>query len=107
MFSESVAQKPTIAVSPGMKAPMKLPMSVNFEGWESMGPKPSAFTYAQMSSARPTTMRNGAEYSSRNLMDSVPLTMKYSVTAQNTANPSSSPGWTPMASFIATELSGS
>ncbi len=55
---------------------MKEPGSVNFEGCERMGPKPSAFTYAQASSARPTTMRNGAEYSSRNLMDSVPLTMK-------------------------------
>src|SRR5688572_28194769 len=91
MLSDSVAQKPTMAVSEGKNTRMKSALVANFEGWDRMGPNPPAFTYAQASNARPTTIRNGADTLSSHLMLSVPLTMNHTFNAQKTRKPSASP----------------
>ena len=91
MLSDNVAQNPTMAVNDGKNTFMKSALVANLEGCDKMGPKPPAFTYAQPSSARPTTIKNGAAKLSNHLMLSVPLTMNHTFMAQNTRNPSASP----------------
>ena len=49
MLSESVAQKPTIAVRPAAKTGRNSAVDWNFEGWAKIGPQPLAATNAQTS----------------------------------------------------------
>ncbi len=105
MFSESVAQNPTIAVRLGANTLRSCPSGI-FDGCDSIGPNPPALAYAQPSSTRPITMRNGAAHVSRNLIDSVPFRMKWRLMAQKTAKPRSSPGWMPITPLNAAEVSG-
>ncbi len=76
MFSESVAQKPIIPVSAGKKNvqnwPAFGPPGSNCDGCRSIGPKPSACTYAHASSASPSTISSGALMFSRTRIDSIP-----------------------------------
>ena len=56
MLSESVAQKPTIPVSEGMKILKKEPKSLNLLGWERRGPKPLAAVTIQITRTRARMM---------------------------------------------------
>ena len=51
MFNESVAQKPTTAVSAGKKNLKNEAVSLNFEGACKIGPRPFAATTAQQNNA--------------------------------------------------------
>jgi len=71
----SVAQKPTIAVRLGQKSGQNGFASAGVV-MASIAPSPSVFMMPQPSNASPIAMRNGAAHVSRNLMLSVPRTMK-------------------------------
>ena len=60
MFKDKVAQKPTMPVSEGKKYLQKSSLVANFEGWLSIGPKPSAATIAQHNNARAATGKKKA-----------------------------------------------
>src|SRR5437763_6643940 len=60
MLSESVAQKPIIAVSDGTNTLKNSPAVVNFPGSLRSGPSPLARDTAQTSSAAVITSTNGA-----------------------------------------------
>ena len=80
IFSASVAQKPTIAVSPGQNVaqnrPSFLPPATNCEGAESIEPMPPAFDVAHQTSAMHITILIGADQLSSQRIESVPCTMK-------------------------------
>ena len=80
MFSASVAQKPTIAVSPGQKvaqnSPAFLPPAANCDGADSIVPKPPAFDVAHHTSATHITTLIGADQLSSQRIESVPCQMK-------------------------------
>eukprot|EP01031_Cornospumella_fuschlensis_P051887 gene51887-63445_t len=87
MFSASVAQKPTIAVSDGQNTaenwPAFLPPSTNAEGWSRMGPKPPALSQAHHSSTKQMTILIGAVQVSSLRMASMPCTTNQNCSAQN------------------------
>src|SRR5215510_14585125 len=60
MFSETVAQKPTVAFKAGTRNFRKSAKLLNLEGADSIGPKPPALLYAQPKSRRPTANKIGA-----------------------------------------------
>src|SRR5271154_89739 len=72
MFSESVAQYPTIAVNDGKKKWRKLPVEWKRLGAESIGPKPPALCSIQNSSISDITSMKGAEKLCRKRIDSTP-----------------------------------
>src|SRR5512140_930532 len=73
MFSATVAQKPTIAVSEGIKNGRNSESVWNLLGVESTGPNPPALLVIHHSSSTPTPSMNGAPMPSRNLMVSMPF----------------------------------
>ena len=72
MFSESVAQKPIIAVSDGTKTGQNSPSVWNFPGWASSGPRPLARDTAHHSSTAVITSTNGAAQFSTSRSRSIP-----------------------------------
>src|SRR3954463_10487782 len=83
MFSESVAQKPTIAVSCGTKTRQNSPGVLNFEPCEKSSRTEPSFHVAHQSRASPATIRNGAAHDSSHLIESIPCHTKCRFTAQN------------------------
>ena len=87
MFSASVAQKPTMAVSDGQNVgqnwPAFLPPSTNCDGASSSGPKPPAFWYTQPSSTKQIAIFSGAVYVSSLRIAFMPCTMNQNWIAQN------------------------
>src|SRR6202161_1923107 len=73
MFSESVAQYPTIAVNDGKKKWRKLLVEWKRLGAESIGPKPPALCSIQNSRVSDITSMKGAEKLCRKRIDSTPL----------------------------------
>ena len=78
MFSESVAQNPTVAVTTGKNArrndsPSRAPPTANALGALNIGPNPPAARIAHTKSANVSEMSNGAAYSSTLRMLSMPL----------------------------------
>src|SRR5580658_3176150 len=73
MFSESVAQYPTIAVSDGKKKWRKLLVEWKRLGADSMGPKPPALWSIQKRRTSDITTMKGAEKLCRKRIDSTPL----------------------------------
>jgi hypothetical protein len=77
MLSESVAQNPTLAVreatKKGQNCPAFGPPNANFDGWESISPKPPAAEYAHANSTRPSVINSGALMFKRMRIDSIPL----------------------------------
>ena len=72
MFSATVAQKPTMPVSDGMKKRTNSAVVWNLLGVFSTGPSPPALPVIHSSSNSPMPSRNGAPTPSRNLMVSMP-----------------------------------
>ena len=72
MFSESVAQKPIIAVSDGTKTGQNSPSVRKRPGCASSGPRPSAFAIAHHSSTAVITSTNGAAQFSTSRSRSMP-----------------------------------
>src|SRR5580658_9785308 len=83
MFSESVAQYPTIAVNDGKKKWRKLLVEWNRLGAESMGPKPPALCSIQNKSVSDITSMKGAEKLCRKRIDSTPLHTTNILSSQN------------------------
>jgi hypothetical protein len=78
MFSESVDQNPTVAVTTGKTArrndsPSRAPPAANALGALNIGPNPPAAHSAHAKSASVSAMSNGAAYSSTLRMLSMPL----------------------------------
>ena len=73
MFKESVAQKPTTAVSAGKKKLKKDAWSANFDGSFNIGPKPFAATTAQQNSAMAASGKKMALKTNSFFMLSTPL----------------------------------
>src|SRR5918996_3324106 len=96
MFKARVAQKPTMAVSEGMKNAMNSPVVWKRLGVDRMGPRPPARDTAQANSARPAASRNGAAHASRCLIDSLPFTTTYMFHSQNTPKAIHTPPGTPV-----------
>ena len=76
MFSDSVAQKPTIAVSPAPKTGRNSDTGSAFDDPASTTDSPPARPSAHTISATPTSSRNGALRTSSHLIDSMPFRMK-------------------------------
>src|ERR1700676_4583407 len=72
MFSATVAQNPTIAVSDGTKKWKNSPAVLNLLGALRTGPKPPALRVIHHSNSSATPSMNGAPMPSRNLMVSMP-----------------------------------
>ena len=72
MLSATVAQKPTMPVSDGMKKRTNSAVEWNLLGALSTGPRPPAFPEIHQSSRRPIANMNGAPMPSRILMVSMP-----------------------------------
>src|SRR3569832_1494773 len=73
MFSATVAQKPTMPVSDGMKKRTNSAVVLNLLGEARTGPKPPALLTVNHNSASPTISRNGAPTPSRMRMVSIPF----------------------------------
>src|SRR5215471_12583780 len=71
IFKATVAQKPTMPVSEGMKKRRNSPVLWNLLGVSSTGPIPPALPVTQNRSSSPTTSMNGSPMPSRNLMVSI------------------------------------
>src|SRR5215471_6806269 len=82
MFSATVAQNPTMAVSDGTKKRKNSPELWNLLGALNTGPQPPACRTIHHSNASPTANMNGAPIPSRNLMASMPLQMTNIFSAQ-------------------------
>src|SRR5450756_588016 len=86
MFSDSVAQKPTMPVNAGKKQLQNFPAcgwpASNCDGCEKIGPKPPAVRYAHQSSNKPSAMSNGALMFSNQRMVSMPRWITYMLMAQ-------------------------
>src|SRR5229473_7270442 len=93
MFSETVAQKPTTPVSEGMKKRKNSPKDWNFEGVESMGPKPPALLRAQRRRASPMRSKNGAETPWRKRMVSMPRRITNTLRSQKKTKQIAGPTW--------------
>ena len=76
MFSESVAQNPTMPVSAGKKYFQNCPSfgwpTSKAEGCDNIGPNPPALLQAHQSSSNPSAMSSGALMFSRTRMVSMP-----------------------------------
>ena len=72
MFSDNVAQYPTIAVNDGKKKWRKLPVLWKWLGAANIGPKPPALFSIQNKSVSDITSMNGAEKLCRKRIDSTP-----------------------------------
>jgi hypothetical protein len=86
MLSESVAQKPTIAVNEGMKTFQNAPGSVSFEGLSISGPKPPARSTIHHRSAAAITSTSGAAQFSNTRTAFMPRYRIRIWSTQNTAN---------------------
>ncbi len=75
MFKDTVAQNPTVAFRAGTRNFRNSAKLLNFDGDDSMGPKPPALRYAHPNNSRPTANRIGALMPCRNRMYSMPLRM--------------------------------
>src|SRR5215471_14944426 len=88
MFSESVAQNPTMAVSCGMNTRQKSALVANLEpDANKLRGLPVAvrtLTIAHASSAKPATIRNGAAHDSSHLIELMPCHTKWRLMSQNT-----------------------
>src|SRR6266849_549270 len=93
MFSETVAQKPTTPVSEGIKKRKNSPKLWNFDGVESMGPKPPALLRAQRRRVSPIRSRNGAEMPCRKRMVSIPRRITNTLRSQKKAKQRAGPEW--------------
>src|SRR5207253_11509311 len=86
MLSESVAQKPTLAVSAGKKNaqnfPALGPVGSNCDGWFRIGPNPLAFWCAHHKSKSPSPIRSGALMLSRMRIESMPQKITTTLIAQ-------------------------
>src|SRR5262245_30473266 len=82
MLSESVAQNPTIAVTPGASALTSSLVERGWGGFDRIGPSPPAFHQAHARSASPDAIRNGADQVWSHLIDSVPWTMNHRLISQ-------------------------
>src|SRR3990172_6326539 len=91
MFRAMVDQKATTPVSDGTKKAKNSPKVLNFDGADSIGPKPPAFTYAQPSNASPISSRKGALMPCRKRMVSMPRTITYTFSSQNKPKQSGPP----------------
>src|ERR1700676_5530444 len=72
MLSATVAQKPTMPVSDGIKKRMNSAVVLNLLGVLSTGPKPPALLVIQNKSSSPIPSMNGAPMPSRNFMVAMP-----------------------------------
>mmetsp|Transcript_8191 Transcript_8191/g.28139 ORF Transcript_8191/g.28139 Transcript_8191/m.28139 type:complete len:349 (-) Transcript_8191:360-1406(-) len=97
MFSDSVDQKPTLAVTEGRKTFMNWPSfgppGPNWEVAESMGPMPLARQNAHARRAPDRPIRMGAEYFSTMRMLSIPLYRTPTWTSQKARK---NPNWGPV-----------
>src|ERR1035437_7879285 len=75
MLSATVAQKPTMPVSDGIKKRRNSAVVGNLLGARSTGPSPPALPVIHHKSRRPMPSMNGAPMPSRNLMVSMPRQM--------------------------------
>src|SRR5436305_11893077 len=73
MFSATVAQKPTMPVSDGIKKRINSALVWNLLGVLSTGPRPPALPVTHHKSSRPTANRNGAPTPSSQRMVSMPF----------------------------------
>src|SRR3972149_5322385 len=94
MFRAMVDQKATTPVSDGTKKAKNSPKVLNFDGADSIGPKPPAFTYAQPSNASPISSRKGALMPCRKRMVSSPRTITSRCGSQNNPHKSGPPSET-------------
>src|SRR5215470_12960126 len=83
MFSATVAQKPTIAVSEGTKKCTNSDVVRNLLGALSTGPSPPAFAAIHHNRITPTPSMNGAPTPSRNLIVSMPFQITAMLRSQN------------------------
>src|ERR1043166_7360639 len=83
MFSATVAQKPTIPVSDGMKKWKNSLVVLNLLGVLNTGPSPPALRVIHHSKSNPTASMNGAPMPSRNFMVSMPRQMTAMLSSQN------------------------
>ena len=83
MFSETVAQKPTVALRAGTRNLRKSAKFEKRDGAESIGPNPPAERYAQPSNSKPTASRTGALIPCRKRMYSMPLRITARLISQN------------------------
>src|SRR5271169_3882766 len=82
MFRATVAQKPTMPVSEGMKKRMNSPVELNLLGALSTGPMPPARLVIHHSSSNPMASMNGAAMPSKNRMVSIPRQITKMFSAQ-------------------------
>src|SRR5689334_14471532 len=86
MLSESVAQKPTMAVSWGTKTFQNSPVVLNWDFCENTEDTEPViwctFQRAQNMRARPPAMRNGAAQDSSHLIESMPCQTKWTLMSQ-------------------------
>src|SRR6185503_5620098 len=97
MFSESVAQKPTIAVSCGTKTFQKSLGVLNLLSWPKRTDASPTFAIAQPMRARPATIRNGAAQLSSHLIELMPCQTKCRFTSQNARKQANCQGVAPSA----------
>jgi len=83
MFSATVAQKPTIPVSEGMKKRTNSPVVLNLLGLLNTGPSPPALRVIHQSSKSPIPSMKGAPMPSRNLIVSMPRQITAMLSSQN------------------------
>ncbi len=86
MLSASVDQKPTFAVTAGTKATQNSPKVWNFEGCDSMGPKPPALLTTQTSSTSAITSTIGAAQFSNTRTAFIPRRMITMLSVQKIMN---------------------
>src|ERR1700722_13906006 len=91
MFSATVAQKPTIPVSDGMKKRKKSALDWNLLGALRTGPRPPASLVIHHSSSNPTANMNGAAMPSRYFIVSMPRRITNMFSAQNAKKQIQSP----------------
>src|SRR3954470_13774171 len=83
MLSESVAQKPTIAVSWGTKTRQNSALVLNADGCLKRSLTEGTLSSAQASRASPTISRKGADHDSSHLIEPIPRTTKKTFISQN------------------------
>src|SRR5689334_9182445 len=90
MFSDSVAQKPTMPVSAptknGQNVPALAPFGPKADGWASIGPNPPALSYAQYSSSNPSAISSGALMFSRMRIELIPRQITATLISQKIRN---------------------
>src|SRR6266850_2465619 len=83
MFSATVAQKPTIAVSEGTKTCKNSAVVLNLLGVLRTGPRPPAFLVIHHKRRSPTPSMKGAPIPSKNLIVSMPRQITSMLRNQN------------------------